>query len=262
MVESDESRNGPDEKVTDDEEPSIGVWPRVRAFISASLLGVTGYSASVFWVGPLTQLYRIDGVTRNYATSRIMSQIALLLGIVTIGAAYLKYTDKGIEYIDLDIPDRRTLGVLLLLTFGFLGLLFAIGGSTSLFQTEAADHQMQQSITHSRLDPRFFLVLAPLALLVTGPAEEFVFRNLVQKRLYEAFSKPSAVILSSLIFALVHVPVYATAALPNILVSLSFVFTLSLFFGAAYAWTGSLFVPAVAHGVYNAALYVQAFLRL
>lgn len=233
---------------------------KLRTLGAAFGLGVLGYWFSILWVYPFNQILKLPRFRGTASSEVLMSHIALVLGAVTIGVLYFTLSDKDFDYIDLDIPDRRQLWMIVGGTLTLLLTLYALGTLTDLFSQGASQHQMQQTIVHGGIDPRFLLLMMPVSILVVGPAEEFIYRNLVQKRLYEAFSKRDSVLIASGIFAFVHIPAYSTGTLRQMFVSLLTVFCLSLVLGAIYAKTENLAIPAAIHGSYNAALFGRMYL--
>ncbi|MEF8843471.1 MAG: CPBP family intramembrane glutamic endopeptidase [Haloarculaceae archaeon] len=106
------------------------------------------------------------------------------------------------------------------------------------------------------------LLLAALSLLVIAPTEELLYRGAVQSSLYEVTSRPRAVVLASVPFALAHLPtLYADTAAPSAVgLSLAAVFGLSIVFGWLHARTDDLLVPVAVHGAYNCAVFCLLYL--
>ena len=98
------------------------------------------------------------------------------------------------------------------------------------------------------------------SLLFVGPGEELLYRNVIQKRLYDALGRSGAVVVASLVFALMHGPTYLLGDLLPGLASLSVVFALSLVLGAAYVVTENVAVSAAIHGAYNAVSFAAVVL--
>lgn len=103
------------------------------------------------------------------------------------------------------------------------------------------------------------LVVLPVLLFVVGPAEEYLFRGVLQSYLAEAFSVRGAVVWTAVIFTLVHLP-NALVTLPSaVVVSAPIWLAVSLVFGWLYETTGTLVVPALVHGLYDVAVFVVLF---
>jgi membrane protease YdiL (CAAX protease family) len=93
---------------------------------------------------------------------------------------------------------------------------------------------------------RQLLAGAVLFGLGTAPAEELLFRGLMY-RLLEPRGPARAVLVSSLAFAAVHVPVYGWLSLPPAIAA-------GLLLGWLRWWTGSLAAPVLVHTVADLAL--------
>lgn len=104
-----------------------------------------------------------------------------------------------------------------------------------------------------------FVLLVPVLLFVVGPAEEYLFRGVVQRYLGRSFSTRGAVGMAALLFTAIHLPnlVSNPAAAP---VSIPLWFVLGLTFGWLYERTDRLLVPTATHGLYN--VVVLGFLFL
>jgi len=95
------------------------------------------------------------------------------------------------------------------------------------------------------------LLLALLAGGLVAPlAEEAFFRGYVFAGLRQHFGLLPAVLLSSGLFALVHI-------LPT---SWPPIFVLGMLFALLYEWTGSIWPAVVVHGVINALSFLAAYL--
>jgi membrane protease YdiL (CAAX protease family) len=251
----------PHEDVDDTSESTLK--SKFRSIGVAFLLGTAGYSASILWTIPFREVARLPGLTLTASSQLMMNYIALVLGATTIGLLYFRVSGKGINYIDIHIPNKRQLAIIIGGTLALLIAFFAIGAGTSFFgEVEASEHSMQQTFSNGNVDPQFILLMIPMSFLVIGPSEEFIFRNLVQKRLYDDFTKKTAILLASIIFAIVHFPTYATGTLDEIIVSLGSVFVFSVILGVAYALSGNLLIPAVMHGTYNAVIFANWYTAL
>ena len=98
--------------------------------------------------------------------------------------------------------------------------------------------------------------MIPLVIFIVGPFEELLYRGVVQGRLRESFGPPAAILLASLIFALIHLPAhgFGAAGLAPTAASMAALVGGSIVFGGLYEWTGNLTVVALVHGLYNSIL--------
>jgi len=215
------------------------------AFIVSSVVAVVpGFAARQF------------GQTLAIAALVVGSGVGLLL----FAYGYLQYRAFDWSYVDIDWPDLQAIAVavggLVVLYLSAIAVSFTfqqLGLPTATSSIEELARQMDR--------PVFLLALVPLSWLVIGPGEELVYRNVVQKYLYEYFSRRSAVVVASIVFAAVHFQQYADPNPVAMLSTLSVVFVLSIVLGYTYYRTENLIVPIFIHGTFNAiqfaALYAQ-----
>ncbi|ELY88843.1 CPBP family intramembrane glutamic endopeptidase [Natrialba taiwanensis] len=188
--------------------------------------------------------------------SVVVSQLGMALGTGVLVWWYLSVTGRDLSYIDLGRPTGRNL---LLIVGGVLTIFGALGAITLLFQStgvESADHGTTQQAAEN---PEILLVLVPASILVIGPFEELLYRNIIQKSLYESFSRGGAILVGGVIFAIIHTQAYWTAGPGQVVASLAVIFGLALVLGTLYERTENLLVPALVHGVYNAVLFANLY---
>lgn len=186
----------------------------------------------------------------------VFGQVSMAIGTMIIAGVYLAWTDRELSFIDVRLPTLRDLGWTVGGLLVLFGTLFAISALMQSAGVESADHS---TIQEAQNNPEMLLVLIPLAILIIGPFEELLYRNVIQKSLYETFSRFGAVGVASVIFASVHVLAYATAGLGAVIASLGTIFGLSIVLGTLYERTDNLLVPALVHGIYNALLFTNLY---
>jgi len=150
------------------------------------------------------------------------------------------------------VPDRIDAAYLLA---GLVALLVAstlIGRVLTGLGIETAQNQV---IVTGRENPVFFLWMVPVSLLLVGPFEELVFRGGLQGYLRRAWGPAPAVALASAGFGAVHLTA-VIGGQEGAIVYVVVAAALGLVLGAAYERTDNLVVPAVAHGAYNATLFL------
>ena len=223
--------------------------------------GAVGFLAMIVWTFVLGafaipflggELTPIDEV--------LLSTLALGFGMATGAAIYLWWSDRTIAFIDLHVPSLRDVVYTVGGVVGLFAALFAISWITQQLGVPASEHGIIETAREG--DPTILLVLVPLSILIIGPGEELLFRNVVQKLLYDAFSRSGAIVIASVIFAIVHVPAYLTGTPSQVATSIVSVFVLSLLLGWIYHRTENLVVPALIHGLYNAVLFATLYAEL
>jgi hypothetical protein len=146
-------------------------------------------------------------------------------------------------------PTRRDL----LWMAGGIVVLFAgstaLGAALSLVGIEIAQNQVVQA---GRESPVLFLYLVPVTILFVAPAEELLFRGIVQGQYRRVFDPAPAIVIASVLFGFIHwLALIGTGS--GRLVYVLIAALLGLFLGVAYERTKSLLVPIVIHAGYNIA---------
>jgi membrane protease YdiL (CAAX protease family) len=143
-------------------------------------------------------------------------------------------------------PLRRLLGV-----GTGLGLLAIVASTlivSVLVALSGSDATPDQVLTGDIAETPSQLLLAIVAAVVLAPiAEELLFRGLLHRALRGRLSMVPATLISSVLFAVVHVDVAVSQ--PLALVGLTLV---GVVLAIAYERTGSLIIPIVIHAVHNA----------
>ncbi|SNZ17169.1 hypothetical protein SAMN06269185_2907 [Natronoarchaeum philippinense] len=240
--------------------PVSGVLDRLQLTVSGAILGVLGLLALSLWNTLLVSLFTAVAGSPGPTARILISTSATGLGGVTIVLGYLNSTDRGLDFIDAGWLDTRDVvyGV-----GGFVVLLLVLLVSSELielFGLSSAEHSIVQTARAN--DPRVLLWLLVPSVLLVGPGEELLYRNVIQKSLYDSFSRTGAVLVTSVLFALVHFPAYATSGVLDAIGSLLLILPLSIVLGVVFARTENVVVPALIHGAFNAFQYAALYVAL
>ncbi|WP_435177198.1 CPBP family intramembrane glutamic endopeptidase [Halorussus sp. AFM4] len=195
-------------------------------------------------------------------TQFVASFVLSELGFVAAALVFLRATSRGVDYLRIRTPDARALGVVVGGTIALFGFRLVAILAAQALGLPLAGNSVTQLAEEGYLIT--LLALVPLSVVVVGPAEELLFRGVIQRYLDDALSTAPAVVLSSVLFALVHVPttVIATPDPVAVGVTLVILFGLSLMLGYLYAWTDNLVVPVLVHGLYDALIFALAYWAL
>ena len=202
-----------------------------------------------------------DGLGEASIEGRTLLMILNFVGMALAGVIYLLATGRGLSWIDLRVPTRRDWKYLIAGSVGSIAFVIVAGLLFSLLEVPAADSQVLEIVGD---DQTMILIMIAIVIFFNAPAEEFLFRNVVQKRLYEAFTRMQAVLVASVIFALVHFPMYVTFAdsIVATMASLSIMFGGSVIFGYVYVKADNLLVPTAAHAALNAFQFALLYLAI
>jgi len=251
-------------QVTDKEDTAIDSRSQLRAILTCIGIGVGALLGAGVWMAPgYILLYLIQGEVTSQA-GILIETISLLFGAASIYYIYLKWGNKYDDSIEIEIPNRKTVAIVIGGIISLILMGFAIEQVTQLFGITSSDHGIYKLATAegSEIPPAFFLLMAGLSIVVVGPAEELIYRGVIQKYLYNIFTRKRAIAITSVIFSLVHIPAYLTGEVGSVIVALVSVLFLSVVLGGIYSYTENLAAPVLIHGFYNAILFVLLYIEL
>lgn len=221
------------------------------AAVVAVAVAVAGVGAGLGLVLLAAGVVGAVGVDLGLLRGALLAVVLSQAGFAAAAVGYVLATGRGLGYLRARVPTWRDVGWIV----GSYVLAFLlVGAGAVVAATAGAPTASNQAAELGLEDPRLLLWLVPVSLLVIGPAEELLFRGAVQSRLGEAFSPAVAVVLASVLFAVLHV-LALTGGLAGRAVSVAVLLLPSLVLGAAYERTRNLVVTAVVHGAYDATLF-------
>lgn len=174
------------------------------------------------------------------------------VGIAVIGVAFSRTGDAGDVFPDWSLPTAGGLGLAAAATALLVGVNRAAFGVAA---TVGIDPVSAISPPAGLATWTTLLAVAPLFVLVVGPAEEYLFRGLLQRYIAQTFSLRGAVGWSSVLFVLVHVPAVVQVSPSALLVAAPVQFVVSVGLGWLYERTDTLVGPALTHGFYDVAVF-------
>lgn len=181
----------------------------------------------------------------------VVAAIGTELGFALV-AVYLQRWSSGVQ---IRVPSLRGGSLIVLATVG----LFVLNrGMLMLLHTAGYDFTYAL-VRAFEAHPVLLLAMAGVSILLVGPAEELLFRGAIQGRLGQAFGPIGAIVITSLLFTPLHVEPVSAVALAAIL---GLVFISSVVFGSLYERTGNLASSILAHGLYNATIFVSVYISM
>lgn len=230
----------------------------VEALVEMLLVGFGGLTAGVVVTVFLGVVAAPFGVPiEDEAVGLVLSVVGLAIGFVATAGFYLNYRALDVSYLRIRTPTPGHLGWVVVGTGALLGIALVLGVAVEWLPVdEPSDHQV---IELAEEQPGLMLLMIPLSVLFVGPGEEVLFRGVIQSRLVDVYNETAGIVVTSLIFAVAHVPAYLGEGLE---LSLAILFSLSLVIGWLYERTDNLVVPALVHGVYNAVLFALVYVHL
>jgi len=222
-----------------------GILLIVGAFLCA--VAIVGLGANA--------LVGVGVLERGTLQFRVAASVLQFVGFGVAVAGYLAIT-RDWDLVQIRLPTLRSLG---LIVVGVVALVLAQLAIARLLAVLGVTVAQNQVVVTGQQDPRYFLYMIPVAILLVGPFEELVFRGGVQGILRRTWGPSVAIVVASVLFGLVHwvaltggggsrVPYVTVAA------------TLGLVLGYLYERSRNLLVPAVVHGLYNTVLFGAQYL--
>ena len=232
----------------------------LRSRIPAPLLAVAvaaGLAALAYGGGNIAAFAIVSalrglGIQLTPRQGFVLSVVVLQLVFFTgVALAYLRY--RGLSVADIGVR-APTLEGWIVLGVGFVGMivLWLVGsiGSFVIGQRLGIEREPQAIFDIAQQDPLIFLLLGALSLLIVGPAEELLFRGVIQTRLRETFGAAVGITLATALFAVIHITGFGS--LEAGLLGVSVLFFVGFVLAFAYEYTGNLVVVAIMHGLFNA----------
>jgi hypothetical protein len=179
-----------------------------------------------------------------------------LLGTLVVPVAYLKWYAED-NLVRLRSPTRRDwlwtgigLGI-------FLAVMLASELVISLLDVETAENV---AVEQGREHPELFLLLLPVQFLLTAPAEELLYRGVVQGLFRRAYGIVPGILVASALFGLIHYPALAATETNGIFVVIAILAATGVVLGTLYEYTGNLLIPIVVHAVWNTLVFGSQYL--
>jgi len=230
---------------------------RLRCVTHSALLLVAAVLAGSLLVVAAGDLLRAAGFTEE--TAPVLVSVTTLsmnfVGFLTVGLGYVGWRDAR-SLLGLRAPTRRDLGWIVLGSVGLAALVNGLGLLADAAGLETAENVV---VGLGRENPELFVVLVPVQFLLTAPAEELLFRGLVQGLFRPAYGAVPAVLIASALFGLVHYP--ALAGSEGVVVVIGILTATGLLLGALYEYTGNLLIPVFVHAIWNALLFATLYLQ-
>lgn len=178
---------------------------------------------------------------------RLLQSRAIQVGFLTVALAYLAIRGHPSQTIRFHVPSFRGVAWIIaipVLTAGSGYLLEPVLALVGIGNPPAATGMAIDGFTTR---PLLWMVVLIGWFGFAAPAEELLFRGIIQGRLRDAFTPVPAILLAAGFFGLMHVPVAALSAGMEPTSSFTETVVGGVIFGIAYERTDNLLVPSVAH---------------
>jgi len=243
-------------------EPTVtrDLGDRFGIVVRATLLAIGAFAAGNLVAAVVVVILEGNGVAVDGRPGRmaLISTVALQgIGFGALGLAYLHYSGLRLDFLRVRWPTLRDV---LVVVVAAPAILVGYVLLTNALISSGVDLGESQLVGAGEGNPVLYLVLAVASILVVGPAEELLYRGIVQRTFALAIGPVAAILATSGVFAVIHYPAITGEAGARV-ATVGVIFALAVVLGALYEWTETLVVPALVHGLFNATQFVVVYLQ-
>ncbi len=225
---------------------------RFESVVHSLLLIAGAFVASIFLVSLGNSVLETLAVTAVGVTETVPTALHFL-AFILVSVAYLEWRgDRSL--VGLRWPTKRDAGLAVVGTLFLFGLMITGQLLLDFLGVELADNV---AVERGQENPELFLYYIPLVLLLNVPAEELLFRGVIQGLFRRAYGIVPGILAASAIFGLIHY--VALVGEGSAMAYVAIAFASGILLGAAYELTGNLVVPVVMHAVWNTFVYLNLF---
>lgn len=233
---------------------------RLRSVAHAIGIVVAAYAAGIVFTLVAFNALALVGVTFENVSDlpagvRAFGIALQFTGFFAVGLWYLNRRERAEPLFRIRVPSLREVGWI---AVGFVGLYATLVVLSYVITALGLDVAANDAITQGREQPTYLLYLIPIAFLFNAPAEEFIFRGIVQGLFRRAYGVIPGIVLASVLFGVVHY--VAVGGAGSKLVYVAIAVALGLVLGTLYEKTENLVVPILVHAVFNAIQFYGAYL--
>ena len=234
---------------------TAGWEPHAKALGEALLVVFGAYLVASVVLAAVNPPLVNAGIVTPGGTDEYLAQFALQYAGFLVVTGWYALAVRDEPLIPWATPGRRELG---LIVAGIIVLVGANNGITRLFAAVDVSLGDNAAVTVGSGEPAYLLTMIAFSLLVVGPAEELLFRGVVQGRLRETWGVWPAILAATVLFGLSHASV--SGGLGGVVAYILTATLLGVLLGYLYERTDNIVVPAVIHGVNNAVIFAWLYL--
>lgn len=226
---------------------------RLRHLAEAAIVVLAAFAAGIaLSLGGLVVLADL-GITRStdFALVFLTTAILQFVGFYLVVLWFFRQIRSVGELVHAGRPGLRDVGWTVA---GLAGLVIVLRGLEAVLVRLGTEPAANQVVDVGRSDPVIFLYLIPVTVLFVAPAEELVFRGVVQGSLRRAYGVLPGIVLGAAVFGAVHV--VALGPHGSRIATVLVIAALGLVLGTVYELAGTIAVPIAVHALWN----VLAFL--
>lgn len=229
---------------------------RLRHVVEAGLVVAAAFAVGiVVAIAGLWALLRL-GLTReaDFVAMAVASTVLQFVGFYLVVAWYFSAVRSWRDLVFARRPTLRDLGYTIVGLVGLLVVLAVVEEILAGLGTRPAPNQI---VEIGNQEPVVFLYLVPVTVLFVAPAEELLFRGVVQGSLRRAYGVVPAVGLAGAVFGVVHVIALGPGG--SVTATILVIVALGVVLGAVYELAGNVLVPIAIHALWNVLSFLVAY---
>lgn len=228
---------------------------RLESAVHSLLLVVVAFFFASILVATATGILRGAGISSGSApiVTEVVRTGTNFLGLLVAALAYLHWRGDP-SLVGFRRPTKRDAAVVVV---GSILLILAIVALETILSQIGLAPDENVAVETGRENPELFLYYIPVVLLLNSPAEELLFRGVVQGLFRRAYGVVPGILAASLVFGLIHYVALAGEGSAAAYVGIAVASGVLL--GAVYEYTGNLLVPIVVHGAWNTLVYLNLY---
>lgn len=225
---------------------AVGVGLAAGGMIAGTVLGL------VFIVTVVLAGYDIGGELSPVVI--FISIASTQIGLFLIAIGYLYWTNRDLSFAKIRRPTKHD-GILTVVGVVVIAVASAIlNYLISLLELDPANNIVGEVAASS---PEIFAAIFVMNWIFVAPAEELLFRGVIQSRIRESMSVWPSVFLAGTIFAVVHIPALTGGGIIAPLVGLAIS---GIVLGVVFEKSDSIVPVVLIHGLYNSLLFLEIFI--
>jgi membrane protease YdiL (CAAX protease family) len=193
------------------------------------------------------------GVQSGSVTMQLAETAFNYIGLLAVPLAYLGWrTDWSLVGIS-----RPSIRDLLTIVVGSVVLIVFMNAAELFVSWLGYQPAENAAVETGRDNPELFLFYIPVVLFLNSPAEELLFRGVVQGLLRRAYGVVPGIVGAASVFGAIHyfALVAAGSAGAYVVIALGS----GIILGVLYEYTDNLLVPIAVHAVWNCLVYLTLY---
>lgn len=230
---------------------------RFEGVVHSLLLVLTAFLFAGVLVGLADTM--LQGVGLSEESAPAISEVVLtgtnFLGLLVVSALYLAWRSEW-SLVGVQRPTLRDLGVMVGGAITLISIILALEFVLSQFGLQPDENV---AVVTGRDHPELYLYYIPIVLLLNAPAEELLFRGIVQGLFRRAYGIVPGILAASLLFGLIHS--IALVGEGSAAAYIAIAIASGLILGAVYEYTENILVPIIVHAIWNILVYLSLYVE-